>query len=107
MSHLYLPAEHTDADLVLASQVADAVDSEELFVAWMLDGGVAAAPEVHATLSRHEPPLNPFAEALSGIIASIHALWSLVFHPGRAKRGDRPAPQRQASPAKLKEEADL
>ena len=34
MSHLYLPAEHTDTDLALASAVAEAIDSNELFVAW-------------------------------------------------------------------------
>jgi hypothetical protein len=106
MSHLYLPAEHTDADLVLASQVAEAVDSEELFVAITL-AGVAAAPEVHATLSHHEPAVNPFTQALAGMVASITALWNLLFRGGRAKGGERPAPARTVPPAELKEEADF
>ena len=34
MAQLYLPAEHTDADLVLAGQIAESIDSAELYVAW-------------------------------------------------------------------------
>ena len=81
MSHLYLPAEHTDTDLALASAVAEAVDSNELFVAWTCDGGTAAAPVVKALLRpRPEPELrNPFAEALSEIAAAFGALMSLLF----------------------------
>ena len=48
MPHLYLPSEHTDTDLALASAVAEAIDSNELFVAWTLDSGCVAAPEVRA-----------------------------------------------------------
>ena len=34
MPQLYLPAAHTDADLVLAGQVAELIESAELHVAW-------------------------------------------------------------------------
>ena len=34
MPHLHLPAEHTDADIVLAANVAATVGSEDLYVAW-------------------------------------------------------------------------
>ena len=34
MPSLYLPADHTDADLVLAGQIAERIDSAELYVAW-------------------------------------------------------------------------
>ena len=80
MSHLYLPAEHTDTDLALASAVADAIDSNELFVAWTLDGGLAAAPVVKALVRpRPEPPLrNPIAEALSEIAAAFGAFVRLL-----------------------------
>jgi hypothetical protein len=81
MSHLYLPAEHNDTDLALASAVADAIDSNELFVAWTFETGVAAPPVVKAFV-RHgaEPELrNPFAEALSEIAAAFGALMSLLF----------------------------
>ena len=80
MSHLYLPAEHNDTDLALASAVAEAIDSNELFVAWTYETGVAAPPVVKALL-RPEPVAmrNPFAEALSEIAAAFSALMSLVF----------------------------
>jgi len=44
MSHLYLPTEHTDTDLALASAVAEAIESNELFVAWTMESGCVAAP---------------------------------------------------------------
>ena len=50
MSHLYLPAEHTDTDLALASAVAEAIDSNELFVAWTHETGLAAPPVVKALM---------------------------------------------------------
>ena len=74
MSHLYLPTEHTDIDLALASAVAEAIDSNELFVAWTHDTGTAAAPEVQALLLRPQPAArNPFAEALSEIVTAFAA----------------------------------
>jgi len=80
MSHLYLPAEHTDTDLALASAVAEAVDSNELFVAWTCEGGTAAAPVVKALLRpRPEPELrSPLAEALSEIAAAFGAFVRLL-----------------------------
>ena len=80
MSHLYLPAENTDTDLALASAVADAIDSNELFVAWTCDGGTAAAPVIKALIRpRPEPALrNPFAEALSEIAAALGAFVKLL-----------------------------
>src|SRR5215210_8708603 len=88
MSHLYLPTEHTDTDLALASAVAEAIDSNELYVAWTCEDGTVAAPEVQALLRRPEPALpNPFAEALIEIAAAFHALVNLVFFRG----GKRPA----------------
>jgi hypothetical protein len=79
MSHLYLPAEHTDIDLALASAVAEAIDSNELFVAWTCDNGSVSAPEVKARIVRPaEPPeRNPFAEALSEIGAVFRAFFGL------------------------------
>ena len=81
MSHLYLPTEHTDTDLALASAVAEAIDSNELFVAWTCHDGTVAAPVVKALLRpRPDPaPCNPFAEALIEIAAAFQAFVSLVF----------------------------
>ena len=90
MSHLYLPTEHNDTDLALASAVAEAIDSNELFVAWTYETGVAAPPVVKAFLRQRPEPVamrNPFAEALSEIAAAFGALMSLVF----SRRPQQPA----------------
>jgi hypothetical protein len=80
MPHVILPAEHTDADLILASQVAVAVDSAELFVAWTPHSG-AAIPEIEAELRE---PLHPLAEAAALFAQGLAELW-------RAITGRRPA----------------
>jgi hypothetical protein len=106
MSHLYLPAEHTDTDLALASAVAEAIDSNELFVAWTCDGGTAAAPEVKALLRRlPEPELrSPFAEAMSEIGGALRAFVRLVFFR-RAPRPAKANPPVRASRSELEEAA--
>ena len=38
MPHLHLPIEHTDADLVLAANLAEIVGSEDLYVGLDADG---------------------------------------------------------------------
>jgi hypothetical protein len=50
MPHLHLPTQHTDADLILAANLADVVGSEDLYVAWTHDSGARAVPEVDAVL---------------------------------------------------------
>jgi hypothetical protein len=94
MSHLYLPAEHNDTDLALASAVAEAIDSNELFVAWTHETGHAAPPVVKAFVRRRpEPELrNPFAEALIEIAAAFGALMSLIFfrRPQQTAEADPP-----------------
>jgi hypothetical protein len=99
MSHLYLPAEHTDTDLALASAVAEAIDSNELFVAWTLDSGCVAAPEVRARVRRPEAPQrSAMGEAFHEIGAAFKAFFSFFFrgsgqpadthHPVRASRSE-------------------
>ena len=102
MSHLYLPAEHTDTDLALASAVAEAIDSNELFVAWTCYGGNAAAPVVKALLRpRPEPELrNPFAEAMSEIVAAFSAFVSLLSFR-------RPQPPAEANPPMRASQSEL
>jgi hypothetical protein len=78
MAQLYLPAEHTDADLVLAGQIAETIDSAELYVTWTPEHG-QSAPEVSAEL-RENPPHWP---AL--ILQAIRELWA-------ALRNREPAP---------------
>src|SRR5687768_11647139 len=62
MPQLFLPAAHSDADLVLASQIAARVDSGELHVAWSPDHG-PVVPEVSALVR------EPAAE--HGVLAMI------------------------------------
>ena len=95
MSHLYLPTEHTDTDLALASAVAEAIDSNELYVAWTCEDGTVAAPEVQAVLRRPEPVLrNPFAEALIEIVAAFHALVNLMLFRRPSQPEDAGTPVR-------------
>jgi hypothetical protein len=84
MPHVILPAEHTDADLILASQIAQAVDSRELFVAWTPHSGTAI-PEIEAELRE---PLHPFAEAAAQFAQGLVELWRAIIgrRPATARR---------------------
>ena len=106
MSHLYLPAEHTDTDLALASAVAEAIESNELFVAWTCEGGTAAAPEVRALLRDPVEPARhgPFTVALIEIAAAVRALMSALFFRG-ATQPAQASPPARASRSELEEAA--
>ena len=80
MSRLYLPTEHSEIDRALASAVAEAVESDELFVAWTLDGGAALAPEPE------QPRVRP-DRALSRALTRMRAMWSRLTHPRREPAG--------------------
>ena len=92
MSHLYLPAEHTDTDLALASAVAEAIDSNELFVAWTLRqrlrrrtrGARAGPPHAEA------PQRSPMAEAVHEIGAAFKAFFSFFFRGPRQPADTHP-----------------
>ena len=92
MPHLYLPSDHTDADLILAADVAAAVSSADLYVTWTHDAG-PGAPEVEAIV-REEPapsrPRNPFAELFVLIVRGIVALWHIVTAPPRRQHATQP-----------------
>ena len=92
MPHLYLPTEHTDADLVLAADVAAAVSSSDLYVTWTIDAG-AGAPEVEAVVreERDQPPVTPFAELVVALFQGVAALWRSLTGP--------PAQRLEAAPA--------
>ena len=82
MPHLYLPTDHTDADLVLAADVAAAVSSADLYVSWTIDTG-AGIPEVEAVV-RDEiapQPVNPFAGVAAALWQGIAALWRSLTAP--------------------------
>jgi hypothetical protein len=84
MPHLHLPADHTDADLVLAANLATIVGSEDLYVAWSHDTGPGAIPEVQAEV-REERPMSAFAEFFSALGAGVAAFWrALLGQPSHA-----------------------
>jgi hypothetical protein len=85
MPHLHLPAEHTDADLVLAGQVAELIESAELYVTWTPSAG-QAVPEVEALMRE---PVSPWAETLALLVRAAAELWVAFTR--------RPAPAPHAS----------
>jgi hypothetical protein len=94
MSHLYLPTEHTDTDLALASAVAEAIDSNELFVAWTMGSGCVAAPEVKARILRPErPQRSALGEALAEIGSAFKTFFSF-FTGGQGQAADTHPPVR-------------
>ena len=94
MSHLYLPTEHTDTDLALATAVADAIDSNELFVAWTMESGCVAAPEVKARVRYAErPERSALGEAFAEIGAAFKAFFSF-FTGGQRQAADTHQPVR-------------
>jgi hypothetical protein len=97
MPHLHLPSDHTDADLVLAANLAEIVGSEDLYVAWSHETGAGAVPVVDAVLVESHRP-NLLAE-VAGLVA---AFWrALVRRPSEAGvSAARPAgPARQGEPS--------
>jgi hypothetical protein len=90
MPHLYLPSEHTDADLVLAADVAAAVASADLYVAWTFDAG-QGAPEVEAVV-REEPLPSDHPGGIAGAIVALCRGIAAVWHHLTAAPAHR-APQ--------------
>jgi len=73
MPYLHLPVDHTDADLVLAANLAEVVGSEDLYIAWSHETGAGAIPEIDAVLvhERQPKPFAAFAGALAGICRAL------------------------------------
>jgi hypothetical protein len=92
MPHLHLPIDHTDADLVLAANLADLVGSEDLYVAWSFESGPGAIPEIEAILVEQRP-LSPLAELAGALAAAAVMLFRALA--GRHRR----APAHSAPPA--------
>jgi hypothetical protein len=83
MAQLYLPVAHTEADLVLAGQIAELIDSAELYVTWTPQQG-HAVPEVVAELRAATP-------TLSGAVALLFAAARELFDALRGRQPQRPA----------------
>ena len=92
MPQLYLPAAHTDADLVLASQIAARIDSAELHVAWSAERG-QVVPEVAAVLRE---PAAQWTDALTLVLGVVRELWLALFDRD-ARPAALPAPAEQAA----------
>jgi hypothetical protein len=101
MPHLHLPIDHTDADLVLAANLAEIVGSEDLYVAWSHESGAGAVPEVEAVLVESHRG-GAFAELFAFVAASCAAFWrALLGRPAAAELSEAPAigPARQGEPS--------
>ena len=85
MPQLYLPAEHTDADLILAGLVAQHVDSAELYVVWTPEHG-QATPEIAAELREPAPTLG---HSLALLFVAVGELLKAMF---RRIPADQPLP---------------
>jgi hypothetical protein len=101
MPHLHLPTDHTDADLVLAANLAEIVGSEDLYVAWSHESGAGAVPEVEAVLvqSRQTSALGDF---FAFVAAGFAAFWrALTGRPAADEVREAPAagPARAGEPS--------
>jgi len=91
MPHLHLPIDHTDADLVLAANLAEIVGSQDLYVAWSHESGPGAVPEVEAVLVESDRA-SAFAEFVAVITAGCAAFWrALIGRPADATVSRAPA----------------
>ena len=85
MPHLHLPTDHTDADLILAANLADVVGSEDLYVTWTHESGPGAVPEVDAVLVEARRS-SGFAEIVAVVGSGFSAFWrALVGRQGEAE----------------------
>jgi hypothetical protein len=83
MPHLHLPVDHTEADLVLAADLAEIVGSEDLYVAWSHESGPGAVPEVEAVVREQRRS--------GALAAAFSAFWRALL--GRPD-DDRPRDER-------------
>ena len=96
MAQLYLPAAHTDADLVLAGQIAERVASGELYVTWTPAEGTAV-PGVMAEL--REPGAR-WTDTIALVLRAVRELWTVLL----SREPQRPAlpPAADDAPAEPK-----
>lgn len=87
MPQLHLPEDHTDADLILAGQLAALVGSGELYIAWTHAGGPGSHPAVAAEIRE---PLTVKAEIVEVILACATDLWRAFTNPRPKPAGPAP-----------------
>jgi hypothetical protein len=74
MAHLILPVEHSESDLVLAGQIAELIDSAELYVAWTPEHGLCA-PSISAEL---RSPAHRRRGLLGFLSAAVREIWAAL-----------------------------
>jgi hypothetical protein len=94
MATLYLPLAHTDADLVLAGQIAERIDSGELYVAWTPAAG-RAVPEVVAELRAAVPR---WTGTIALVFQAVRELWAAICGRAPQQRALPPAVEQAAAP---------
>jgi hypothetical protein len=94
MAQLYLPVAHTEADLVLAGQIAELIDSAELYVTWTPKHG-RAIPEVIAEL--REERLR-WTGTIALVFEAVRELWSLLLSRPPQRSAPAPAVEPAAQP---------
>jgi hypothetical protein len=95
MPHLHLPIDHTEADLVLAANLAEIVGSEDLYVTWSHEAGSGAIPEVEAVV-RTERPVTRFAALRATLAVFWRALLGRPIDGAVAETPPSDAPRRPA-----------
>jgi hypothetical protein len=83
MAQLYLPLAHTEADLVLAGQIAEVIDSAELYVTWTPHEG----PAVPAVVAELRPAATGWADAFAVVLRAVRDVIAVL----RGREPDRPA----------------
>ena len=87
MPHVYLPAEHSEADLVLAGQLADVLESNELYVTWSPRGYEEPQVETVVRIQEPEPaPAAPEHSLLAEVLGTMAAFVAAIFAPRPAER---------------------
>jgi hypothetical protein len=95
MPHLHLPIDHTDADLVLAANLADIVGSEDLYVTWSYETGPGAVPEIDAVMVEQRP-LRPLSELVAALAAGFAGMWRALTGRSRHAAAAAAPPADQA-----------
>ena len=73
MAYVILPVEHSEADLVLAGQIAELIDSAELYVAWTPEHG-SCAPSIPAELRSPASRPRGLFGFLRGVVREVWAV---------------------------------
>ena len=91
MPHLHLPIDHTDADLVLAANLAEIVGSEDLYVAWSHESGRGRHPGGRGGAASSDRPASALAEFFAALGAGFAGIfWRALLgtaagHAARAR----------------------